>query len=175
MELFFFCLKPYERLKERAGFPSEKCQWVSKNQTRPRVALCGAVAKGNCPEKPSGTRYPSFPAEKHRASPPMKRCSPEKDETQPLPPFRGGRGKLAFGEKEQTRPCGPLCAVLGREQGRTPATPQTRPVGPVKAPCTATWRNNQSRKKPEIWQATTRKHIHKKLRIEGWTYRDQLR
>ena len=42
-----------------------------QHQQSPRPALlepCEAVAKGNCLEKPSDTKHPSFPAEKHWAS-----------------------------------------------------------------------------------------------------------
>ena len=86
-----------------------------QHQQSPRPALlepCEAVAKGNCLEKPSDTKHPSFPAEKHRASLREKTNKPKTGDTQPLPLKGGGVNSLW---REKTRPCVALCAILGAE------------------------------------------------------------
>ena len=93
--------------------------WGSCGQQLPKASL----------EKPTDTKYPSFPTEKHRAS--LSENPNKANRRYPAPPPLGGGVNSFWGEKPNSALCGDLWPVRGRGREATPPKPQTAPVGPA--------------------------------------------
>ena len=94
---------------------------ASKALDQPCWRRVGSSCQGNCREKPSDAKHPSFPAEKHRASlgekpdKPNRRC--------PAPPPLGGGVSSFWGEKPNSARFAPVWRFeprVGKRHQRSP-------------------------------------------------------